>query len=100
MNTNTNYDFSSGVNQAYGDGGANLPLIDDGSGVFLIYSGDITQDGAVDFNDYPNLDLENLLGSYPSYISSDLNADGITDFNDYPIIDTNNLLGLLIQRPY
>jgi hypothetical protein len=96
----TSYDFSTSVNQAYNDGGANAPLVDDGTGIFLIYSGDITQDGAVDFNDYPDLDSENLLGTYPAYLATDLNGDGITDFNDYPLLDTNNLLGLLLQRPY
>jgi hypothetical protein len=71
-----------------------------GNGVFGMYSGDINQDGAVDFNDYPELDSENLLGSYPSYLATDINGDSITDFNDYLIMDWNNLLGLIIQRPY
>jgi hypothetical protein len=100
IGSTTSYDFSSGAGQAYFDGGPNMPLVDDGSGVYLIYSGDITQDGAVDFNDYPDLDSENLLGTYPAYLATDLNADGITDFNDYPLLDANNLLGSLIQRPY
>ncbi len=100
IGSTTSYNFSSGAGQAYFDGGANMPLVDDGSGVYLIYSGDITQDGAVDFNDYPDLDSENLLGTYPAYLATDLNADGITDFNDYPLLDANNLLGSLIQRPY
>jgi hypothetical protein len=100
IGSTTSYDFSSGAGQAYFDGGPNAPLVDDGTGIFLIYSGDITQDGAVDFNDYPDLDSENLLGTYPAYLATDLNADGITDFNDYPLLDANNLLGSLIQRPY
>jgi hypothetical protein len=52
----TNYDFSSSQNQAYGGN-----LIDSGNGLFLIYSGDINQDGAIDFNDYPNLDIASSL---------------------------------------
>jgi hypothetical protein len=91
----TIYNFSTSASQAYG---ANLNNM--GNGVFGMYSGDINQDGAVDFNDYPELDSENLLGSYPSYLATDINGDSITDFNDYLIMDWNNLLGLIIQRPY
>jgi hypothetical protein len=88
------YSFKNAANKAYGNNLSNL-----GNGVFAIYSGDINQDGAVDFNDYPSIDLENLLGSYPVYLPTDFNGDGVTDFNDYPIIDSNNLSGLQIQRP-
>ncbi|MCX6186105.1 MAG: hypothetical protein NTU43_03790 [Bacteroidetes bacterium] len=65
-----------------------------GSGIFLIYTGDINQDGSVDFNDYPSLDIASSNGVL-GYDISDLNGDASVDFNDYPLIDTNSSNGVL-----
>jgi hypothetical protein len=37
-------------------------MANDGNGVFLIFTGDINQDGSVDFNDYPVLDINSNNG--------------------------------------
>jgi hypothetical protein len=89
----TTYNFSNAVNKAFGDN-----LSDMGNGVFAIFSGDINQDGSVDFNDYPTLDIasnDGILG----YDVNDLNGDASVDFNDYPLIDINSNNGVLAIRP-
>jgi len=91
--TNASYNFSSAATQAFGDN-----LIDDGSGVFMIYTGDINQDGSVDFNDYPNLDLASSNGVL-GYDPNDLNGDASVDFNDYPLIDVNSSNGIISVLP-
>jgi hypothetical protein len=70
-----------------------------GNGVFGMYSGDINQDGAVDFNDYPELDIGSINGDL-GYFPTDLNGDGAVDFNDYPFIDVNSINGIFSMRPY
>lgn len=87
------YNFSNAANKAFGDN-----LSDMGNGVFAMYSGDITQDGSVDFNDYPTLDIasnDGILG----YDVNDLNGDASVDFNDYPILDVNSNNGVIATRP-
>ena len=89
----TVYDFSTGASQAAGSN-----MADDGSGVFLIYTGDINQDGAVDFGDYPNLDIASSNGVI-GYDTSDLDGNGAVDFADYPVIDINSSNGVLSSTP-
>jgi hypothetical protein len=87
------YDFTDAASKAYGDN-----MIDLGSGVYGIYSGDINQDGSIDFLDYPDLDLSSLNGDL-GYLVTDLNGDASVDFLDYPSIDVNSLNGIVIMRP-
>jgi hypothetical protein len=89
----TNYNFSSGIGQAYSSN-----LVDMGNGVYAIFSGDINQDGSIDFNDYPNLDISSSNGDL-GYLATDLNGDASTDFNDYPLIDINSSLGIIKLTP-
>ena len=89
----TTYDFSISQSQAYGGN-----LVDDGNGVYMIYSGDINQDGSIDFNDYPDLDIASSLGVL-GYDPNDLNGDASVDFNDYPIIDINSSNGVISITP-
>lgn len=87
------YNFSNAANKAFGNN-----LSDMGNGVFAMYSGDITQDGSIDFNDYPTLDIasnDGILG----YDANDLNGDASVDFNDYPLLDINSNNGVLALRP-
>lgn len=92
--TNSNsYDFTSTINKAFGDN-----LKDDGNGVFMIFTGDITQDGSVDFNDYPELDIDSNNGNL-GYLVTDLNGDASADFNDYPRIDINSNNGVIKITP-
>lgn len=90
--SNTNYDFSNAADKSFGDNVKN-----DG-GVFLLYCGDITQDGSIDFADYPLLDIDNQNGVL-GYLTTDLTGDSSTDFGDYPIIDINNMLGIIALKP-
>jgi hypothetical protein len=64
----------------------------------MIYTGDINQDGSIDFNDYPLIDISNINGDL-GYLPTDLNGDASTDFNDYPIIDFNSILGVVKLTP-
>ena len=87
------YSFTNSDSQAFGNNLRNF-----GNGLYLIYSGDINQDGSIDFNDYPSLDLSSSNGVL-GYDSNDLNGDASVDFNDYPIIDMNSSNGIILIRP-
>ena len=87
------YNFTISNDKAYGNN-----LVDLGSGVYGIYSGDINQDGSIDFLDYPDLDLGSINGDL-GYLVTDLNGDASVDFLDYPMIDQNSLNGIILMRP-
>ncbi len=87
------YSFKNAANKAYGNNLSNL-----GNGIFAIYSGDINQDGSVDFNDYPDLDIASSDGVL-GYTVNDLNGDASVDFNDYPRLDINSNNGVLAVSP-
>jgi hypothetical protein len=89
----TNYNFTTSANKAFGANMRNM-----GSGVYAIYTGDITQDGSVDFNDYPDLDIGSSNGDL-GYLPCDLNGDASIDFNDYPLIDLNSSSGIITLTP-
>ena len=69
-----------------------------GNGVYGIFSGDLNQDGSVDFNDYPALDIASSDGVL-GYDPNDLNGDASVDFNDYPLIDVNSSNGVISITP-
>jgi hypothetical protein len=93
ISNHTIYNFTTSASQAYGANLSNL-----GKGVFGIYSGDINQDGSIDFNDYPELDIASNLGVL-GYDVNDLNGDASVDFNDFPILDVNSNDGIIVVRP-
>ena len=72
-------------------------MAEDG-GVFMLFSGDINQDGSIDFADYPDLDISSSNGDL-GYLSYDLNGDGSVDFGDYPLLDINSSNGIIISNP-
>ncbi len=87
------YDFSTSATQAYG---ANM--VDDGNGVYLIYSGDINQDGFIDGNDF--IDVDNDNSNFASgYLYTDANGDAFVDGNDFIVIDNNNSNFIGLARP-
>jgi hypothetical protein len=92
ISATTNYDFTNAIAKAYGDN-----LADDG-GVFMLFSGDINQDGSIDFNDYPDLDISSNNGDL-GYLTYDLNGDASVDFNDYPVLDINSVNGVILITP-
>ena len=89
----TSYNFTNSASKAAGSN-----LMDLGSGVFGIFTGDINQDGSVDFNDYPGLDIASSNGIL-GYDPNDLNGDASVDFNDYPMIDVNSSNGIITVTP-
>lgn len=89
---NNNYDFTDASSKAFGDNLKNI------NSVYVMYSGDINQDGSIDFNDYPALDISSSNGDL-GYLDTDLNGDASVDFNDYPIIDLNSSLGIYAITP-
>jgi len=89
----TSYDFSTAATQAYG---ANM--VDDGTGVFLIYSGDINQDGFIDGNDFIDVDNDNANFAF-GYLYTDANGDAFVDGNDFIVIDNNNSNFIGLARP-
>jgi hypothetical protein len=88
----TNYDFTNAITKAYGSN-----MAEDG-GVFMLFSGDINQDGSIDFSDYPDLDISSNNGDLGYYVT-DLNGDASVDFSDYPTLDINSNLGVLVVTP-
>ncbi|MHC1776585.1 MAG: hypothetical protein AB9834_14365 [Lentimicrobium sp.] len=75
--------FFNQPSQAYG--GNLLQMI---TGQFVIFSGDVNQDGIVDTGDITPVD--NDAANYAvGYIVSDVNGDGITDTADMTIVDNN-----------
>jgi hypothetical protein len=93
ISNHTIYNFTTAASQAFGNNLSNM-----GDGVFGIYSGDINQDGSIDFSDYPDLDIANNSGVL-GYNVNDLNGDASVDFNDYPILDINSNNGIIAMRP-
>ena len=93
ISNHTIYNFTTSASQAYGANLSNL-----GKGVFGMYSGDINQDGSIDFSDYPDLDIANNSGVL-GYNVNDLNGDASVDFNDYPLLDINSNNGIIAMRP-
>lgn len=89
----SNYDFTSSSSKAFGGNMRNM-----GNGIYAIYTGDITQDGSVDFNDYPDLDISSSNGDL-GYFVTDLNGDASVDFNDYPMLDQNSNDGIILITP-
>ncbi|MBK6964736.1 MAG: carboxypeptidase regulatory-like domain-containing protein [Bacteroidales bacterium] len=66
--------------------GGNLQLMQ--TGEYVIFGGDVNQDGAVDTADMTPVD--NDTGNYASgYLGSDVNGDGIVDTGDMTIVDNN-----------
>ena len=78
-------------NNAYGDNQKEVE-----SGVFAIYSGDITQDGFIDILDQSILDND-LQNFAAGYVLSDLNGDSFVDIVDQSILDNNifNFVGVI-----
>ncbi|MFH1120448.1 MAG: M28 family peptidase [Bacteroidota bacterium] len=76
------YNFTTTASQAYGSN-----LHQTGS-EFVIFGGDVNQDGAVDTGDMTPVD--NDAGSFAGgYLPTDINGDGTVDTGDITVIDNN-----------
>jgi hypothetical protein len=67
--------------------GSNLGVSSDGR--YLIYAGDVNQDGSVDSRDYIGVDNDSY--NYATgYLVTDVDGNGVIDTRDYIFIDNNN----------
>jgi len=79
------YNFTSAAGQAFGN---NLKLI---SGKYVIYGGDVNQDGFVDTADLAPIDNDSY-NFLTGYLSTDVNGDGSVDTGDMTIADNNSAI--------
>ncbi|MHC1775295.1 MAG: hypothetical protein AB9834_07725 [Lentimicrobium sp.] len=78
-----NYDFSNAASKAYGNNTLNI------SGVFVLYGGDVNQDGMIDTADMTPIDND-VAGFISGYVVSDVNGDGIVNTADMTFVDNNS----------
>jgi PKD repeat protein len=76
------HNFTTSPGQAYG---SNMKLV---SGKYVIYAGDVNQDGILNSIDIMNLgsDASDFVNGY---VVTDVNGDGIVDSGDMTILDNN-----------
>jgi hypothetical protein len=77
------YNFTDAASKAYGEN--QKQAVD---GTFMIYSGDVNQDGIVDSGDMIAVDNDGN-GFVTGYISTDVNGDGLVDLSDMMTVDNN-----------
>ncbi len=78
-----NYDFTTSAAQAFGNNLKNI------GGIYVLFSGDVNQDGIIDISDMIDVDNLSTLAS-SGYLPSDVNGDGLIDISDMIIIDNNS----------
>jgi len=86
------YNFSTGVGQAYGN---NLKSV---SGKYVIYGGDVNQDGFVDTSDFTPVDND-ATNYVTGYYTTDVNGDGSVDTSDMTILDNNGSVYVGVIAP-
>ena len=87
-----NYTFDS-PSKAYG---ANLGVMTDGR--YVLYGGDVNQDGLVDGSDLSNIGNLNDVFS-TGYLPEDVNGDGLVDGSDMNITSNNNDIFVSSKTP-
>jgi len=80
---NVMFDFSTSSSQAFGSNLKNK------SGTYVIYSGDVNQDGLIDISDMILVDNLSALAS-TGYLAADINGDGLIDITDMILVDNNS----------
>jgi hypothetical protein len=86
------FDFSTSAQQAYGNN------LKEDQGRWLIWGGDVNQDGIVDSWDMNSVDNANtavVLG----YVDEDANGDGIVDSGDMNLVDNNSTAVVYVIVP-
>lgn len=86
------YDFTTSVTKAYGDN------LKQSGNRWVIFSGDVNQDGAVDASDLSNVDNDSY-NSLSGYVVTDLTGDNFVDASDGSICDNNATLGIYRNAP-
>jgi hypothetical protein len=92
-----NYNFADSMNRAFSNG-SNTPMQALGSNRFALYSGDVNQDGTIDFQDLQVAENKSAEFSF-DYDKTDLNGDGATDLIDLQIAENNGSLFIFFARP-
>jgi len=87
-----NYDFSTAASQAYGSNQHN------NGGTFVIYGGDVNQDGIVDSGDMNPVENESMIVTI-GYVPEDVNGDGIVDSGDMNIVENNSMAVIMAITP-
>jgi chitodextrinase len=88
------FDFTTASNKAFGNN-----MIQVATGVFAIYSGDITQDDFIDLSDYSVWETD-YNNSSTGFLLSDINGDGFVDLSDYSIWEANYNSSLTSSSPF
>ena len=90
--SNINYNFTTGANQAYWN---NLNSI---NGVYVIYGGDVFNDGYIDIFDM--IEVENAANNFQEgYIITDITGDSYVDIFDMIIVENNANNFVEVKRP-
>jgi hypothetical protein len=76
------YNFSTSAGQAYGN---NLKSV---SGKFVIFGGDVNQDGLVDASDFVAIDND-AANFISGYLANDVNGDGTVNLADIILAGAN-----------
>jgi hypothetical protein len=92
LNSTLTYDLASSANQAYGSN-----LIQKGS-YYCVYTGDVNQDGFVDFSDLVAVDNDQY-NFVMGYVATDLNGDDFVDFSDLVMCENNSNKFIGIAAP-
>jgi hypothetical protein len=88
-----NYNYSDAAAKVFG---SNLVQMTDGK--WVIYGGDVNQDGIIDSGDMSPVDSD--VNSFNTgYITTDVNGDGTVDSGDFAIIDNNSTSFVSAQTP-
>ena len=94
-NITNSYSFVDSVSFAYGN---NLIQVDSSPIRFVLFSGDVNQDGAVDASDVSMIDND-AINFISGYVSTDLTGDGFVDVTDFAIVDNNAASFVGVVRP-
>jgi endonuclease G len=90
-----NYNFTTGLNQAYSDGSNSSLALHNSK--YCFYSGDVNQDGFISGDDYTGVDNDNTNFDY--HLVNDINGDSFVSGDDFTFIDNNNSLFISKQVP-
>ena len=86
------YDFTTAITKAYGDN-----MKQSGSR-WVIYSGDVNKDGAIDASDLSAVDNDSY-NSLSGYVVTDLTGDDFVDASDVSVCDNNVTIGVYRSAP-
>ena len=88
------YNFTTSASQAYGNNLGNW----NGTGLYVIWGGDVNQDGIVDSGDM-NLVENASTAVITGYVAEDVNGDGIVDSGEMNIVENNSTAVIMTQIP-